>query len=1318
MDLNLSQNSSLFPDPPKNSVPVDPLLDKLFRENSPSNPNWQPTFSAEPKALVEMKTPTPFGVHETNYYRYARRSNFDELGFTPYADNEALYNANSSAWGEIGRGLQGMLINTATTAADMAESSYDLITGNWGTMFDADPAAAQRFEDINRIYGSTEGGVQGFLANNAINLGFMTGMVLEGIGEGALASLVLGPEAGLPLGASKIVTGLRGLTRMDDVVKGIRAASSFDNIINPAQVSAALNTIRTSTPNWIRTGAGGIGKVVMPNATEFIGDAFKAASLGEALPSAARGAGALFREVQLIKAAATEAQLEGGFVQNELYQEGINLYYEDFGTMPSQAELENIAKAAKEAGDRTVMANLPFIYLTDAIVMKPILSMGKTTSRVLGLAGDMTADLSKYGIRQTADGVYEAAKKGFKNGLRNTFTPSGMSRLGRNVFLPAVSEGLQENFQEIVSQSYKDYYSSVLSDPLNIPFQDMKGTFNGIGEVLNLAADPALRRYSSEALKDQFSAQGLETFMSGAFIGGLSAAGGSKVAEWSKLVTAKGREEAALLKSQQEARTQELVDILNNGSKDVYSLFNPRIKNYIDQSKALAEWQKAKLQGDEKKQKDIVEELRFNHLMTVLQTGQMGNFKQKLAALQQLDDQGVIEATGLENAPEARERINQTIAYADNLEKKFKDVEKQYGNPFEASQYAPGSDAYNRVRTNHFAYDQAKRDLIFLAETQEKTKERLEALKADISRRNASGNTTSSDIDNFTSLASLTQELDLLGKEILAEATTPEQKQILAEKKKKRRALDKYRIARERYEKLISGENATDVSEAAQEKRHNAVEKIKQAYKEYVGITAKGNRVSEESIDNDVISIIDSIALGRDQGGLIDSINALNSPEKLTQYALRNAAILNDVIIQKRDYLAKSFDNFKKNLQKNEIINQIYKYGYFIGHTELKEYFDSGKLPSKIYTVKGRKEVDINSEEAADVKDLLNFFAPQFGAKSEEAAQPTTEDTPVTPQAQPEPTTTVEGEFAEDLTPTVEETTPTEKYQYNDLPQELKDIINDMFERENDKRQRNDENLIRSIAQYTTFPTPQRRIKEYFDANPPVDETAIVPATTEEAFESTVSDKKADIEKDEQGNFIPKKYTLNAKGKNPAPNISLAAIKEESFGGKIPEDVRQVKLLEIRGKNSAGVTVGTVWIQQQDGNSFTAEVFFNDAELAALNVDSKNNRIYLNLYTEQIEKATSLKALNKLEVDISTDSEMPESQANKSLARIAERKAELGAEVGEVVPPVAEEEKKLAEQSIPTSEDLIAKTNLTIEDAANKSKDDLDDDFFGNINEC
>jgi len=1201
-------------DPPKTIK--DPTLRKardLFDINKINAAKIAPGQAAP---LIEIKAPQPFGLHETNYYRYARRSNFDELGFTPYADNESLYNAASSGWEEIGRGLQGMLLNTAATAADMAEGTYDLITGNWGSMFESDPAAAARFEEINSLYGSTEGGVQGFLANNAINLGFMAGMVVEGIGEGIVASAFLGPEAGLGTVGARVAQAVGAINKADDALKLSRSASIFDNITTPSQVSSALNSIRNSTPNWIKSTGNGFGKMVMPNMTEYVGDAFKAAALGENLPSAARGAGALFKEVQMVKAAATEASLEGGFVQNELFKEALDKYYDKNGFMPSEIELENITKAAKEAGDRAVMANLPVIYLTDAIVMKPLLGMGKTASRIFGKAGDMTSDLSKYGIRQTADGLYETVGKGFKNGLRNAFTPGSISRFGRNVFLPAVSEGLQENFQEIVSQSYKDYYGSIISDPLNIPFQDMKGTFDGIGEVLNLAVDPALRRYSSEALADQFSAQGLETFMSGAFIGGITGVGGNKLSRLMKSATSKGREEIRTLDAEQAERTKELVDILNNGSKDVYSLFNPRIKNYIDQSRALAEWQQAKQQGDEKKAKDILEELRFGHLMTVLQTGQMDNFKQKLASLQQLDDQGVMEATGLDNATEARQRITETVAYADNLQKKFKEVEKQYSNPFDASQYAAGSEAYNRVRVNHFAYEQAKRDLIFLQETQEKTKERLDSLKNDISRRNTSGNTTSSDVDILTSMPGLTNELDLLSKEVLAEATTPEQKQLLAEKKAKRKALDRYRIARQRYEKLISGKNATDTSEAAQEKRAAAVEKLKEAYAAYANLTAKGGKINAENLDNDIISIVDSIALGRDQFGLIDAINALNSPEKLTEYARRNAAVIQDVIVQKRVYLERSLDLFKKNAQKNQIINDIYKSGYFIGYDELKAYFNEGKMPTKLYTVRGRKEVDINSEEAANVKELLQFYATAFGAKPQEQAAPA-EEVPTqaeTPTEEAEAPVTVATEFAEPVRQTTEEPAAEgQKYQYADLPQELKDIIDNMFERENAKRRANDENLIRSVVQYTTFPTPQRAIREYFAANPQQDETAIAPATPEEAFAQ-------------------------------APTT--------------------------------------------------------------------------NKYSDRVESATSVADLKRIESEVSLDGDLDDATANVIMTRIAERKAELGSDAGEAIPAVTEEEKILAEESIPTSEDMMNKQNRIIDDAASKPKEDLDEDFFDNINEC
>lgn len=92
------------------------------------------------------------------------------------------------------------------------------------------------------------------------------------------------------------------------------------------------------------------------------------------------------------------------------------------------------------------------------------------------------------------------------------------------------------------------------------------------------------------------------------------------------------------------------------------------------------------------------------------------------------------------------------------------------------------------------------------------------------------------------------------------------------------------------------------------------------------------------------------------------------------------------------------------------------------------------------------------------------------------------------------------------------------------------------------------------------------------------------------------------IEKDDNGDFVPKKFTLNRAGENQAPNIPIESIKEESFGGEIPTDVKEVKLLEIRGRNAEGETVGSVSIKMNDGTSNVYEVKFNDEKLSTLEV--------------------------------------------------------------------------------------------------------------------
>lgn len=123
------------------------------------------------------------------------------------------------------------------------------------------------------------------------------------------------------------------------------------------------------------------------------------------------------------------------------------------------------------------------------------------------------------------------------------------------------------------------------------------------------------------------------------------------------------------------------------------------------------------------------------------------------------------------------------------------------------------------------------------------------------------------------------------------------------------------------------------------------------------------------------------------------------------------------------------------------------------------------------------------------------------------------------------------------------------------------------------------------------------------------------------------------IEKDDNGDFVPKKFTLNRAGENQAPNIPIESIKEESFGGEIPTDVKQVKLLEIRGKNANGETVGTAWIQNSDGTSFTAEVKFNDEKLSPLEFKPTEVKVTEEVKPTEVKSVKQLREQEQAELD-------------------------------------------------------------------------------------
>ena len=102
------------------------------------------------------------------YERYAEHSEFENLGFTPFRDNETLYNENSSTWQELGRA-------SGEWASMISLGLVDAAGWSIGT----DRENAEAMERSMAVGSSTKGGAGGFTTNLFLNSGYTVGIMAE-----------------------------------------------------------------------------------------------------------------------------------------------------------------------------------------------------------------------------------------------------------------------------------------------------------------------------------------------------------------------------------------------------------------------------------------------------------------------------------------------------------------------------------------------------------------------------------------------------------------------------------------------------------------------------------------------------------------------------------------------------------------------------------------------------------------------------------------------------------------------------------------------------------------------------------------------------------------------------------------------------------------------------------------------------------------------------------------------------------------------------------------------------------------------------------
>ena len=229
--------------------------------------------------------------------------------------------------------------------------------------------------------------------------------------------------------------------------------------------------------------------------------------------------GGFYGDIKSINMALSEARLEGGMQQNEMYNELYDEFYAENHRAPSDEEQRDFIKVSKEAGMTSLVWNTALIFGSNKIVLDNIVGsrggmknlMKSKTAELLDLDGGKVVKTTKdITLKSTGRKFKQAGLDWRSNNLWNTVKafkdqPLKSALTGSiSYFKRNITEGLQENAQEVIAQATKAYYMDSYNNP-------------------NVATHSYARGLVMNAVKDQFSVKGFETLASGMVMGMFSA---------------------------------------------------------------------------------------------------------------------------------------------------------------------------------------------------------------------------------------------------------------------------------------------------------------------------------------------------------------------------------------------------------------------------------------------------------------------------------------------------------------------------------------------------------------------------------------------------------------------------------------------------------------------------------------------------------------------------------------------------------------------------------------------------------------------------
>ena len=920
------------------------------------------------------------GPAGNNFYkRYAAygEETFNKIGFHPFRDNEAIFNESTSGWQDTKR----MMVHSFWPLMKQGfvsgpKSLFKALQGD----FSPDLEDAKMFEEAAAIGNSTKGGFGAFMNNAALSFGYTAGIITEALLEEAglllLEAATFGGAtpvvaAGTAANAAKLARIPGAVSKINEIQNLTEGAHAVNSTLN------AMDNVNTARKFFdaskAKSAASSIGRFFNP--VEHTTDAFKAilknednlTGLARAMDVTKKSFGGFYGDIKSINMALSEARLEGGMQQNEMYNELYDNFYAENGRAPSDAEQKEFIKVSKEAGMSSLMWNTALIFGSNKIVLDNIVGsrggikgrMQSKTAELLDLEGGKV-------IQKTKDITLKSTGRKFKmpelewrkNSLWNTVKafkdqPLKSALTGSiSYFKRNITEGLQENAQEVIAQATKAYYMDAYNNP-------------------NVATHTYARGLVSNAIKDQFSAQGFQTLASGMVMGmfssPLNAVPSAFSIGYNKIFNKEAYEK---YKAARDLHGTNMVKTMS--SIDLKDFLDSTIANYGMQSSA----QEDRMTADEKVARDAADGAFIMQMNTVLDKGMMDYYVHNLESLTGLTAEEIEEV--IPSIPKGEgakylERIPETIERAKRLEKKHKFYNERFPNPININSISKDDPQYEDSALTWHAWEVAKRNAVFFNESFDNTMGRMSSIMNELNTFADLQGASFNDIKVLFDQKLMQNEKEMLTSEIEGLKNSGAKASEIAKKERKLEAYDNMNEALLNFKAHFADRNKIvqrlmeqypdmspeqfneiidkQLGERTEESDNEVRDELRKAFDKYlVAISSTGDTVPFDSdIDEAFTKLVDYQLLSNESRSLAEGVNLLHDPQGFFDHVQRNKTWMKELYDNRSEYYENLKEQEFRKKEGNDLLNHLASQNLYISVEDFRRWRDENILPEEIY---------------------------------------------------------------------------------------------------------------------------------------------------------------------------------------------------------------------------------------------------------------------------------------------------------------------------------------------------------------------------------